>query len=278
MAALSFIALGDMPYRKKDLPAFHKLIMEINSRKPRFVVHLGDMKSGRGSFKKNFYATRKDLFAEIEAPFIYTPGDNDWVDGKAASKELGTARARLKRLRQTFYGDAENDIDSKLWIIRQETFVENTWWTMNDILFVTLHTIGNNNNRAKNRTEFEKRNSANMEWLQQCVGEAPHRALVIFTHANLWHPSEKKPIQTGFIETIDRIGLLAQDLSVPVLVMHGDKHKLILDHPVARPSNGLRLSNLTRAQVMGDDDIRALEVTVRDGSAVGFEFHPITPA
>ena len=274
MSSFSFIALGDMPYRKKDLPAFDKLITEINSRKPRFVVHLGDMKSGRGSFKKNFYAARRDLFSDIDAPFIYTPGDNDWVDGKSSGKDRNTPRTRLKKLRQVFFGDVENDLDSKLWIIRQETFVENTWWTMNDILFVTLHTLGDNNNRSKNRAEFEKRNIANMEWLRHSVGEAPHRAIVIFTHANLWHPSAKKPIQSGFIETVDRVGALAQDLNVPVLVMHGDKHEMIVDHPIARPSNGLRLSNLTRAQVMGDEDIRAVEVTVRDSSTVGFEFHP----
>ncbi len=276
MSSFSFIALGDMPYRKKDLPAFDKLIAEINHRNPRFVVHLGDMKGGPGAFKKDLYVGRREIFSEIKAPFIYTPGDNDWVDGRVTAKGMRTPATRLKKLRQVFYDDAENTIDSKLWIIRQDTFVENAWWTMNDILFLTLHTIGKNNNRTNNRTEFNKRNKANLEWLANCVGEAPHHAIVVFTHANLWHPGRKRPIQSGFAELIEAIGKLAADLSIPVLVMHGDKHKLLVDSPSISATASAHISSLTRVQVMGDDHIGAVEVMVHEDSCVRFGFETLT--
>ena len=277
MSSFSFIALGDMPYRRKDMAAFDRLMTAINARNPRFVVHLGDMKSGRGSYKKGFYQARHSLFSDIQAPFIYTPGDNDWVDGKAGHKDLATPNKRLKKLRQVFFDDPGGQLDQKLWMIRQETFVENTWWTMNDVLFVTLHTIGNNNNRTANRREFDKRNEANLAWLQKSVGEAPHRAIVVFTHANLWHPTKKGLIQSGFRETVDAIGGIAQDLKVPILIMHGDKHALVVDHPVARPSAGVHLSNLTRVQVMGDRTIGAVEVAVDGNKAVHFNVQPLFP-
>ena len=277
MTSFSFIALGDMPYRRKDLPAFDRLVTAINARKPRFAVHLGDIKSGRGSYKKGFYQARHSLFSDLEAPFIYTPGDNDWVDGKANHKDLATPNKRLKKLRQVFFDDPQGQLDQKLWMIRQETFVENAWWTVNDILFVTLHTIGNNNNRTGNRREFDKRNAANLTWLRKSVGEAPHRAIVIFTHANLWHPTKKGMVQTGFRETVDAIGSIAQTLKIPVLIMHGDKHTLLVDHPVARPSSNVRLSNLTRVQVMGDKTIGAVEVTVHGNKGVHFDIRPVTP-
>lgn len=276
MSSFSFIVLGDMPYRKKDLPAFDKLIAEINHRAPRFVIHLGDMKAGSGAFKKDLYVGRRELFSEIKAPFIYTPGDNDWVDGRANAKDMRTPALRLKKLRQVFYADAEDTIDSKLWIIRQETFVENAWWTMDDILFLTLHTIGNNNNRANSRSEYDKRNKANLEWLANCVGEAPHRAIVVFTHANLWHPSRKRPIQSGFAELVEAIGKLATDLNVPVLVMHGDKHRLVVDSPTITATAPAHISSLTRVQVMGNDDIGAVEVTVHESRSVRFRFETLT--
>ncbi len=277
MSAFSFVALGDMPYRKKDLPAFDRLTAAINDRRPRFVVHLGDMKSGRSAFKKNTYVGRRELFSEFAAPFIFTPGDNDWVDGDGTIKELASPASRLKELRRVFFDDAENSIDAKLWIIRQDKYVENAWWTMDDMLFVTLHTIGNNNNRSNNRKEFAARNKANLDWLDQCVGEAPHRGIVIFTHANLWHPGRKRAIQSGFAELIDKIGRVAQQLEVPVLVMHGDKHEFVMDHPVANISAGSHLSGLTRIQVMGDSDVRAVEVTVSEDRPISFSVHPITP-
>jgi hypothetical protein len=45
--AFKFIALGDMPYAlPADYPKFEKLIGMINTAKPEFSVHVGDIKSG----------------------------------------------------------------------------------------------------------------------------------------------------------------------------------------------------------------------------------------
>lgn len=253
------------------------LMEKINMRQPSFVVHLGDFKSGRTDFKSNLFKDRRVLFSAIHAPLIYTPGDNDWVDGNSKVKSIAKPMDRLRKLRRTFYqGDSAKD-DAKLWVIRQEGYPENAWWMKDDVLFIALHTIGKNNNRSKDRAEFNTRNGANLSWLSSSISEVPHKAIVIFTHANLWQPGRRRTVQAGFAPLVDQIGEIAASRKVPLLVMHGDKHKFLVDHPSSLSSDALYLSDLTRVQVMGDDDIRAVEITVTGNGKTSFTVRSVDP-
>ncbi|MGZ9156368.1 MAG: hypothetical protein ACXW6J_24030, partial [Candidatus Binatia bacterium] len=49
-------------------------------------------------------------------------------------------------------------------------YSENARWTFNDILFVTIHTVGSNNNLGRTRemdAEYAERNAANLAWLKE---------------------------------------------------------------------------------------------------------------
>ena len=55
---------------------------------------------------------------------------------------------------------------------RYAKFRENVRWTQGDVLFVTLHVIGSNNNLGRTPemdAEYSERNAANLAWMRQAL-------------------------------------------------------------------------------------------------------------
>lgn len=80
---------GDLPY--SDLQAtigVPNLIADMNQEDLAFTVHNGDLKAGSGTPGSSTPTTCTDAlyeqalfyFNSLEAPAIFTPGDNDWTD------------------------------------------------------------------------------------------------------------------------------------------------------------------------------------------------------
>jgi len=78
---------------------------------------------------------------------------------------------------------------------------ENARWTHNDILFVTLHVVGSNNNLGRTRemdAEYAERNAANLVWMKEAFDLAKrsgNKGLVVLTQANpefeiFWAPRQ----------------------------------------------------------------------------------------
>ena len=79
--AFSFIALGDMPYNvPADYARFDRLIAAINTMKPSFSIHVGDIKSGSSPCDDSVYTQGLAYLNSLKAPAAFTPGDNDWTD------------------------------------------------------------------------------------------------------------------------------------------------------------------------------------------------------
>ncbi len=93
--------IGDTPYGPEKLAEFPALTDLINGDpKVALVAHLGDIKAGSSSPCTNEYMDSiRVLFDRFKDPFVYTPGDNEWTDCHAASKNNGlyTPTERLCR-------------------------------------------------------------------------------------------------------------------------------------------------------------------------------------
>ena len=106
---------GDMPYSDvQALTGVPNLIADMNSQHLAFTVHDGDLKAGNGTVGSTTPTTCTDalydqalrFFNSLEAPAIFTPGDNDWTDCDRASNGGFSSRERLDHERSVFFSDS----------------------------------------------------------------------------------------------------------------------------------------------------------------------------
>ena len=76
----------------------------MNSFPLSFVVHDGDFKDPATACSDDRFRQVKEAFNKSKAPFVYTPGDNEWMD----CDDAGVAHPmdsidRLAKLRETFF-------------------------------------------------------------------------------------------------------------------------------------------------------------------------------
>lgn len=282
-APFAFVALGDMPYEEADHDRFDALIERINELSPAFTAHVGDLKKAKSPCDTARYERALAHFQAFDRPLVYTPGDNDWADCVKPEAGEFDPLERLAALRRTFFSDSGSAATTLPAFVRQgdntahADFVENAWWTVGDTHFLTVHVTGDNNNLGRGAAtdrEYEARDAANLDWIAEGFRLAQQRGadgLVIVTHANLWIERDKKPKRRfkdkhqlkGFRETIKAIRRGAREFEKPVLVVHGDKHRLIIDQPLTiSKSKDLPMESVTRVQVMGAEQVDAVVITV----------------
>jgi hypothetical protein len=151
---------------------------------------------------------------------------------------------------------------------------------------VTLHIVGSNNNfeaRDPRATqEFFERDAANIAWIRAAFEEAKqknYKALVFAFQADvlisrsMW---EDFPAWSGFRNSVgDTLLPLAHEWGKPVLLIHGDGHQYHFDQPFKL--NKKTISNLTRLEVPGASDVRAVRVTVDPSAEAMFAVEVIRP-
>ena len=72
---------GDLPYSSQQATVgIPNLIADMNSQNLAFTVHDGDLKAGSGPCPDTLYSDALTRFNSLDAPAIFTPGDNDWTD------------------------------------------------------------------------------------------------------------------------------------------------------------------------------------------------------
>jgi hypothetical protein len=139
------------------------------------------------------------------------------------------------------------------------------------VLFVTLHIVGSNNNFETRDTqatnEFFARDAANIAWVREAFKLAEknqYRAIVfafqanVFISRSMW---EDFPAWSGFRNSIGQTLLpLAKEWNKPILIIHGDGHQFHFDQPFKL--KGQVMSNITRLEVPGASDVRAVNVKV----------------
>ena len=291
----SFVALGDHPYgdAEKSYPPYRALIASINKAQPVFSVHVGDFKSGSSLCSDHEYLEQQKHFALFERGIVYTPGDNDWTDCHRLNNGRYDPLERLTKLRQMFFkpeqslGQAPLRLESQPWVQPAfSRFIENQRWVHHDVLFVTLHIVGSNNNfearDPKATLEFFERDAANVAWIREAFLQAEknqYKAIVFAFQADalisrsMW---EEFPAWSGFRNSIgDTLLPLAQAWRKPVLLIHGDSHEYHFDQPFKLAKQPI--TNLTRLQVPGASDVRAVRVQVDPSAKAVFSVELLKP-
>jgi hypothetical protein len=277
--AFSFGIFGDAPYSANQNPAFERVIEEMNGEPLAFVVHIGDMKAGSDSpCTDALYAERKAQFDRVAHPFLYIPGDNDWVDCRRPSNGASEPTERLARLRQVFYGDAPLSSHRFAQLERQPGYPENTRWSRGGVVFVTLNIQGSNDNfgfDAANDAEHAARKKANLAWLSEAVGVAARagaRGLTVTSHANPF-VSSKQDVYEPYLEAMR---VAAERLRRPVLLIHGDTHRQRVDQPFV-DAGGRPYAYLRRMETYGSPWVGWVKVTVDPADPNLFRFDPRIP-
>ena len=285
-----FIALGDMPYSlPKDLLRYERLIKAINTEKPAFSVFVGDTKSGDTPCSDEFMEKTTRYFNSFDAPLIYSIGDNEWTDCHRTLAGSYDPIERLERIRKTQFIDQNSFGKRRISLTRQADvmpqfakFVENSLWVKGKFVFVSLHIPGSNNNYERtpaSTQEYLERNTANLVWIEYAfqLAQKKNSAGIVFAfQADMFYspPGEVNSMNSGFVDTLNQFRSFAEKTTLPILLIHGDSHRLKIDQPLLDSKRRV-LENVYRLEVMGADEVQAVEVIVDDSKSSPFSFRPL---
>jgi len=285
-----FVALGDMPYNiPDDYVRYERLINDINKINPSFTIFIGDTKSGSSPCSDEYNLIIKKYFDQFSEPLIYSIGDNEWTDCHRPNAGSYDPIERLQGVRKTFFGSAMSLGKRRLQLSRQADldiryakYVENSMWVKNHFLFVNLHIPGSNNNFERDdsaKQEYYSRNQANLSWIDEAFKLATSKkysGIVLFYQADMFYsPTQATDLTSGYRDTLQTLTTHAQAFKKPVLLIHGDSHRLIIDQPLKSIEQKYILENVLRLQVMGAEQVQAVEVQVNPAAQQPFSFTPI---
>jgi len=315
-ATMDFALIGDAPYNAKQKQEYENMIKDLNGEDLAFVIHAGDYwfdgiawkdtTKGIPPCSDEVFEDRLKTTQTIKHPFIITPGDNDWTDCYRAKPKAYDPLERLQKLRRMFFQGDESLGQQKIKLIRQSKekkyskFVENVRWNYGDVLIITLHMTGSNNNLGRTPEmdkEFEIRNEANIAWLDEAFDQAKKngsKAIMIISQANpefenTWSgklqkryllggldikpPKEKR--STGFDEFLQVLEEKTLDFGKPVVFVHGDTHTFRIDKPLVRTPAGSRfIENFTRVETFGFPNTHWIKVHIDTKDPNVFQISP----
>jgi hypothetical protein len=268
--AFSFAVMGDAPYNRGEERAFTRMMQRVDAEDDlAFVVHVGDIKGG-GPCSDELFARRHAQFDASRHPFVYTPGDNEWV-------ECAQALERLSHIRRTFFAGSESLGQGRIATEAQDQCLappfeacgcgalpENRAWRRGPVDFVTLHIVGENDGlgvSAERDAEVQCRREGNRRWLERAVRSAQERdarILVVMIQADPW-----LTLGHTFDAFLEQLARSARELARPVLFVHGDTHVFKVDYP---------FPNVTRLETYGSPFVGWVKVTVSPGEAAPFRF------
>jgi hypothetical protein len=286
-----FMAIGDMPYFiPKDYEKVERLIERINKQtNPAFTVHVGDIKSGSTPCSDEIFGKVFDQFQKVEGALVYTPGDNEWTDCHRQSNGSRDPLERLAKIRSMFFpvvgktlGKQPLDVESQSVVMAEKysRYIENVRFTHGGVLFVTAHVVGSNNNlepRDRNAAlEFFDRDAANIAWLDAAFVKARTeglKAVVVMAQADLYDIQQRYPAvpsASGFIGTIKAFERGSKTFGGPILYIHGDEHRFVIDRMVGTDLKPI--PNAMRLQVYGANQVHGVmvHVDIRTPGIFGF--------
>jgi hypothetical protein len=254
-----FVAIGDVPYGDHERRELPLMLENIAAEHPDFIVHAGDFKHSNARCSDELFFDRKKLFNASRVPFIYVPGDNEWMDCKRVAAGHFDERERLDRLREIFFAEPLSLGSSRLPVERQSAaFPEHLRWHLGPVLFVSLNVPGPNNNFGMIKEpsqEFLARNPVVIEWLKQgfaCARREKSAGIVIVMQGD---PDFKTfgagYAHSGYRELLETLRRETLNFTGQVLLVHGDTHWQRIDHPLRHPETGEDIANFTRLETFG---------------------------
>ncbi len=284
---MSFAVFGDGPYRAWEVGRFHRMIEDVNADSLDWFLHVGDIFWYPCSDKN--YDKSLAAMNSIAHPVVYTPGDNEWADCHDRIAGKYHPLERLDHLRATFYARPDRSIGGRTMAVVSQSadsmyaeFVENVRWVRGGFVFVTLHMVGAENAQESfaGRThaddeEAARRIAACLQWMDDAFALADSSNLtgvVIAMHGTpglQYHPRPRG----GYVEFLDRLESRVKAFGGPVLLIHGDGHSYIVDHPLRDRVTYEPLPNFTRLETFGSPDIGWVRVSI-DTLSGEFSFQP----
>jgi hypothetical protein len=268
VAGPTYIALlGDVPYGASQFNSFPNLRGKINQDTSiSLVLHAGDTKSGTEPCIDRFYTDRRDLFNGFNAPFVLTPGDNDWTDCHTSSAGRYVPTERLARLRSVWYATPGLTLGiNKMAVTPQSSsYPENVRFTESDVVIATVHIVGSRNDLTawsglvggdrptERMAEFNARRQANLAW----INAAFDNAISTSAPGVLLLLQAEPTTSSGFSQERALILNRAKAFKKPVLLVHGDEHI----YEVQKNYGGV--ANLTRLETYGATVSHWLRVTI----------------
>ena len=246
--------IGDVPYGDAQFAEFPAWIEAINAA-PRVerIVHLGDIKSGSTLCSDAYFARIAGRFAEFDDSLVYTPGDNEWTDCHRANNGGYDPLERLDALRETFFARPGVTLGGKRkHVLAQRGYPENVLWQQSKATFATLHVVGSNNSLApwtgktaptpEQRAEADARIAATLAWIARAFDTAEAKGapgVVLLMQADTFEGANET--LEGFVAILDLIEERAGGFAGPVLLLQGDSHSYVEDHPLAGAPNLTRI-------------------------------------
>jgi len=283
---IKFALIGDTPYSATEAAALDSMIEEINREDLAFVIHVGDITSGRGPCTDEWLEARKRQFEKFRHPFVIVPGDNDWVDCHRTGFD---PMERLQKFRELFESGDTSLGNRGLRLERQSgryaEYREHMRWIAGGALFVGVNVQGSNNNLGRTPamdTEHSARMAAVFAWLEDSVQLAEKRRLggmLIFTQGDPdFEGKMRRKGSNGFADFRSALRDLALRFGKPVLLVNGDTHLYKLDQPIADPATGRPLQNFTRVIVFGSPQTRWIRAGTDPSSPQLFQVSPAPQA
>ncbi len=290
--AFNFVALGDTAYEvPADYPAYTKLIAIINHSKPAFSIHVGDTK-GVGDCGDEFQLRQLEFFNSYEPAVFYTPGNNEWADCWKDNRGNHDPLVVLKSMRSIFFSKARSLGKKPMELVRQSdeqhdsfpAYAENVRWRYGEVTFLNVNVVGEHNNQflrdEKLWKEFVEREQANLSWIKAGFAEAMARqdkAIVISMHSDIFGELGEQD-GGAFQPVVQAIAESASGFAGQVLVVHGHKHTFIINKPLRvwdDTTTTTAHDNITRLQVYGWPDMKAVKVSVDSSKPWVFGFEPL---
>lgn len=285
---VSFAVIGDAPYNGLEEILFRNMLESLDREELAFIVHVGDIKGGSSPCLDELYRERRALLDASRHPVVFVPGDNDWTDCHRESNGAYDPRERLDMLRIVFYpteaslGKQSMALERQSAVTRFSDYRENQRWRAGPYRFLTLNIPGSNNNfgrSADGDAEYHARMSANRAWLADSFRLAKTEqaaAVFVIFHANPRferYPPERRP--NGYRDFLARFEDEVRDFGGPVVAIHGDFHRFLVDHPFRARHTGIELPNFTRIQSYGTPALGWVRVKADPGSRAWLEVEGI---
>lgn len=253
-----FALIGDTPYSERERAELPKMLSAIADSQVDFIAHIGDFKSGSSRCDDALFEDRFKLFNASRIPFVFVPGDNEWMDCDRLNNGAYEPQERMSKLRSLFWTTNRSLGQQTVAMERQPgSYPEHARFRLGPVLFVTLNLPGANNNwglTSEARPEFLARNPVVLNWLRECFALARQEKLagiVLLFQANPGFPhfSQGFP-HRGYREFLTT--LRDETLSFPgkVVAVHGDTHISRIDQPL-RDHFGRPMSQFIRVETHG---------------------------
>jgi hypothetical protein len=282
----AFGALGDAPYYPWEDWRYPLVLQDLDGNDLAFSIHVGDIFWRPCSDDR--YERSLRWFNGLKHPLIYVPGDNEWADCWTEQEGGFNPRDRLARLRRTLYPRPGSSLGRQPLPVETQSadpafaeFVEHARWTQSGLVFATIHVVGSGNftEPFPARTDADDRESrrrleAALAWFHETFAWARSQsatAVVVAFHADPAFNGSRAD-RAPFRPLLNAFEDEAVALNRPVLLIHGDSHHFIVDHPLKARVGKHTIGNVTRLEVPGSPRVGWVRVVVTPGATPFFAF------